>query len=156
MGVGPDAAGAEWDGHLLLLHDSEAERLDGVAAWVHRGLALGEKVIYTEGSVDPANSLIAVLEARGLDASEAARDGRLAVLPLAVFYPPEGQRVVVERALAEGFSSVRMSAEARAARTMLSRRAYRGFEARMDQLTRTLPVAAMCQYGRSTTTPRRW
>jgi hypothetical protein len=36
------ATGCEWDGHLLLLHDSDAERHAAVAAWVQRGLGLGE------------------------------------------------------------------------------------------------------------------
>ncbi len=144
--------GPEWDGHVLLLHDAEAERLAGLTAWVRRGLHLGEKVVYTAGTVEPAHSLLAVLEERGVDAAAAVRDGRLALLPVEQFYPPEGQHVVVERALAEGFVAVRMSAEARTALAMLSPAAYRGLEQRMDDLVRSRPVSAMCQYARATTT----
>jgi anti-anti-sigma factor len=137
-----------------LLHATEADRLDGVAAWVRRGLALGEKVVLTDGSLDPA-CLFAVLEARAVDGVAAARDGRLAVLSLDEFYPPEGQHVVVDRALAEGFPAVRISAEVPAALTGASPQAHRGFELRMNEMMRTRPVAAMCQYPRSTTTGAR-
>jgi hypothetical protein len=45
-GANGAATGSDWDGHLLLLHDSDsdsdAERHAAVAAWVQRGLGLGE------------------------------------------------------------------------------------------------------------------
>jgi hypothetical protein len=43
MGTATADPSSDWDGHLLL-HDPEGERLDGVTAWVRRGL----KVISTE------------------------------------------------------------------------------------------------------------
>ena len=152
-----DAPGRSgWDGHLLLLHDSEAERLAGLTAWVRRGLDQGEKVIYTETpNLPPAQSFLGVLEERGVDVGAATAEGRLAVLPLAEFYPPEGQVTVIERALAEGFGRVRMSAEARAALTFVPERAYARFEATMNMLCRTRPVSALCQYDRRTTTGAR-
>jgi anti-anti-sigma factor len=150
------AAGSDWDGHLLLLHDTEAERLAGLTAWVCRGLERDEKVIYAETpDLPPAQSFLGVLAGRGVDVAAATAEGRLAVLPLAEFYPPDGQVTVIERALAEGFGRVRMSAEARAALTFLPERAYTGFEATMDELCRTRPVSAMCQYDRRTTTGAR-
>jgi hypothetical protein len=75
----------------------------------------------------------------------ATAEGRLEVLPLAEFYPPEGQVTVIERAPAEGFARVRMSAEARAALTFVPEPAHAAFEAAMDELCRTRPVSAMCQ-----------
>ena len=87
-----------------------------------------------------------------MDVSAAVLEGRLSVLPVEEFYPPQGQRVVVERALAEGFESVRMSAEARAALTILSPDAVHGVEEQIDELVRTLPVSAMCQYPEAATT----
>ncbi|HEX2073371.1 MAG TPA: MEDS domain-containing protein [Geodermatophilus sp.] len=144
--------GPEWDGHLLLVHDSDVERQAGVAAWVQRGLTLGEKILYTEVPVEPRRSVIAVLEAQGVDAVTALAEGRLAVLPPAEFFPPEGQRQVVDRALAEGFPAVRLSAETPAALAVFSPRDYLSVEEGMDRLVRTLPVSAMCQYARNMTT----
>jgi anti-anti-sigma factor len=143
----------DWDGHLLLLHDSDAERLAGLTAWVRRGLDRDEKVIYTEApDVAPEQSLLAILDERGLDVTAATADGRLTLLPLEEFYPPAGQATVIERALAEGFRAVRMSAEANAARSVLPEPVYADMERTMDQLCRTLPVSAMCQYARRATT----
>lgn len=137
---------------MLLLYEAESERRAGLAAWVRRGLERGEKVIYADGPVASQDSLVAVLEATGLDTGAARRDGRLAVLPLEEFYPPAGQDGVVERALAEGFSAVRMSAEATAALTLLAPDDYLRTERTMDLLCRTRPVSAMCQYARAAMT----
>jgi anti-anti-sigma factor len=150
--VDQEAPGLEWDGHLLLLHRTEDERLDGLTAWVRRGLELGEKVIYTEAPSRFDDSLFAVLRARGVDVAAAVCDGNLAVLPVEEFYPRDGQRVVVDRALAEGVASVRISAEARAALTILTPDAVRGVEEEINELVHTQPVNAMCQYEQATTT----
>jgi anti-anti-sigma regulatory factor len=144
--------GTEWDGHVLLLHRTEGERLAGLTAWVRRGLELGEKIIYTELTLMPEDALVPVLEAWGVDVAAAVRDGQLVVLPPEEFYPPEGQRVVVERALAEGFPSVRISAEVRAALSVLSPSAVHGVEQRLDALVGELPMSAMCQYSEAATT----
>jgi anti-anti-sigma regulatory factor len=152
VGVVREAPGGEWDGHVLLLHRTEDERLSGLTAWVRRGLDLGEKVLYGEVPLAPGDSLVAVLEARGVRGAAAVRDGHLAVLSVADFYPPGGQRVVVERALAEGFTAARMAAEARAALTVLSPGAVQGVEQQIAELVRTRPVHAMCQYPQATTT----
>ena len=138
-----------WDGHLLLLHWSEVERRSGLAAWVRRGLENDEKVIYTEADDGTSRrSVRSVLEDNGIDVVAATAEGRLSVLPVAEFYPPGGQAEVVEKALAEGYRAVRMSAEARAARTVLSEHAYAAYERHMGRLCRTLPLSALCQYDR--------
>ena len=154
-GAGSAMTGPEWDGHLLLLHDSDAERSAGVAAWVQRGLDLGQKVLYAEAATEREHAVIAALEAHGVDAATAVAEGRLALLPLAEFYPTEGQRQVVDRALAEGFPAVRMSAGASAALTILSPGDHLSVERGMDELARSLPVSALCQYERSCTTGSR-
>jgi anti-anti-sigma regulatory factor len=146
------APGLEWDGHLLLLHRTEDERLAGLTAWVRRGLDLGEKVIYTEVRHQPENGLLAVLTARGVDVAEAVCSGALVVLPPREFYPREGQQGVVERAFAEGFAAVRISAEATTALSTLPPDEVHGVEQQIDELVRTQPVHAMCQYEEATTT----
>jgi len=144
----------EWDGHLLLLHRSESERRSGLAAWVRRGLELDEKVIYTEIGA-AASSVLSVLQDSGIDVASATAEGRLVVLPLSEFYPPGGQRDVVARALAEGYRAVRMSVEASAALSAVPRPRSVDYERTMDELCRTHPVSALCQYDRAETTGER-
>ena len=146
------APGLEWDGHLLLLHRTEDERLAGLTAWVRHGLDLGEKVIYTEVRHQPENGLLAVLTARGVDVADAVCSGALVVLPPREFYPREGQLGVVERAFVEGFAAVRISAEATTALSTLPPDEVHGVEQQIDELVRTQPVHAMCQYQEATTT----
>lgn len=144
--------GPEWDGHILLLHASESERLAGLTTWVRRGLNRHEKVVYTEAvDIAPERSLLAVLADRGVDVTAATADGRLEALPLADFYSPTGPGVIVDRALAEGFDGVRLTAEAATALSMLSSDAHLKVERDADQLCRTRPVSALCQYERCAT-----
>jgi len=136
-----------WDGHLLHLHRTEDEREVGLATWVRRGLERDAKVIYTEATEGPRHrALTAVLRYYGVDVSAALAEGRLQLLPLAEFYPATGHRELVEQALAEGFSAVRFTAEARYALTGLSVATYNAIEHAMDELCRTHPVSALCQY----------
>jgi anti-anti-sigma factor len=118
---------------------------------MRRGLALGEKVICTEPATGSDEPLFAVLEAGGVDVAAAIRGGQLDMLPMRQFYSPAGPRVLVERALAQGFPAVRMSVEVRAALTVLSPDAHRENERRMHELVQTHPVSVMCQYARATT-----
>jgi anti-anti-sigma factor len=140
-----------WDGHLLLLHRSEGDRLARLAAWVGRGLAQGEKVICTNGGAERDGSVLAHLRYHGIDVDAATAEGRLELLPIDAFYPPGGQDAVVDRALDEGFRALRITAQAHAARTVLTPEAYRDVERKTDQLCRTRPVSAMCQYARPAT-----
>ncbi len=151
---GADGArpGSEWDGHLLLLHDLDAEWHAAVAAWVQRGLGLGEKVIYTQGPAERDHSVIDALEAHGVDAATAVAEGRLAVLPPAELPSVNGQRQLVDRALAEGFPAVRLSTGDAAVMTMLSPGDYLSVEERIDELVCTLPVSVLCEYVPASTT----
>jgi anti-anti-sigma regulatory factor len=146
VGVVGEVPGTECGEHVLQLHRTEDERLASLAAWVCRGLDLGEKVICTELPGRPEDSLMAVLEARGVDGAAAARDGQLALPPVGEFYASEGHAAVVERALAEGFHQVWMSGAEHLALTVLSPADYWVVEQRMDELVRTMPVHTLCQY----------
>lgn len=149
-GADDRAPGAGWDGHVLLLYGSEDERRDGLTAWAGRALGRGEKVVCTEAAGRPEDTLVAVLEARGVAAAAAVREGRLAVLSPEEFFATGLE--VADRALAEGFPGVRMSAQESAALSVLSPAARRSFEEQVDELTRTRPVQALCQYAQATTT----
>jgi anti-anti-sigma factor len=142
---------SDWDGHLLLLHRSEPERQASVAAWVHRGLERGEKVYYTERPAPKDElPLLPTLARHGLDVSQIP-EGQLSILPVPDFYPRAGQVDLVMRALDEGYTSVRLSAESHAALSYVSPRRHRDIEETMEDLCRELPVSAMCQYDALTT-----
>lgn len=136
--------GQEWDRHLLLLYRDEDRRRDCVASWVQRGLEQGEKVLYTQLPGD--TSLLSALARRGVDVTQAAAEGRFSILPVDEFYPEQGQAGLVDRALQDGYPGVRLSAEANVALALVSEGAYQVFERRMDELCRSRPVSAMCQY----------
>lgn len=143
----------DWDGHLLLLHHSEPERSSQLAAWVRRGLENDEKVVYAEvDGRSEEGSLLAVLRGNGVDAVAAAAEGRLSVIPPPEFYHPAGgQLPVIERALAEGYRGLRIAAEASTALTYLTWPAYMAIEREIDEITRTHPLSAMCQYEQAST-----
>jgi anti-anti-sigma factor len=144
--------GLDWDRHLLLLHHSEQERSSKLAAWVRRGLENDEKVVYTEVDGGPEErSLLAVLRGNGVDAVAAAAEGRLSVIPVPEFYPAGGQLPVIERALAEGYRGLRIAAEASTALTFLTWPAYMAIEREIEEITRTHPLSAMCQYEQAST-----
>jgi anti-anti-sigma factor len=144
-----------WDGHILLLHGSESERRSDLAAWVRRGLENDEKVIYAEASgIRPERSFMHILRNKGIDAEAAASEGRLTVLPLPESRPPEGPEglaEMVDRALAEGYRGLRMSAEASAALTVIPEDAHSEVERSVDLLCRTHRLSALCQYDQART-----
>lgn len=143
----PDVVpGPEWDGHVLLLHACEDERLTGLTSWVSRGLNQGEKIFYAEDAVAPDDSVVAALRRRGVDLDRAVSDGRFTLMPVAGSSPAESPESVVRRALSEGFRAVRVSGEASAARTIHSAEDHARQEWIMEELCRTLPVSALCQY----------
>jgi len=48
-----DKPGPGWDGHLLLPHVSEEERLRGLAAWVRRGLERAQVTVAAAAAREP-------------------------------------------------------------------------------------------------------
>jgi anti-anti-sigma factor len=136
-----------WDGHILLLYGSENERLSALAAWARRGLENDEKVIYTEPpGTPPERSLVRLLQDDGIDAGAAAAKGCLVVQSPAEFFPPDGQASLLERALMEGYRGLRLSARASLTLTVMPQGAHSDVERAFDQLCRTRPVSALCQY----------
>jgi anti-anti-sigma factor len=154
MSLHTDDRGSGWDGHLLLLHSTDEQRVSGLTAWVRRGLERGEKIIYVEAATT-ARPFMVTMEEQGVDATAAVRDGRLEVLPFDGLSTSSDEWDVVERARAEGFSAVRVSGEASAALTRFPPEVHLEYERGMDELVRTRPVHALCQYPRSATTGAR-
>ncbi len=137
-----------WDGHLVLVHGSEQQRRAGVAAWVRRGLELGAKILYIEPADVPSErSLIGVLQDHEIPADEAVQRGQLRVFTADdTAYSPAWQASAVEEALAEGYPTVRWSAEAETAWGVMSPSAHADVEWATDELCRTRPVSILCQY----------
>jgi anti-anti-sigma factor len=146
----------QWDGHLLLLHHDEAQRRRGVAAWVRRGLDLGEKILYTEPAEQPpGRSLRELLVDQQLDVGEALASGQLSVVVAGeLAYDADWQNCVVESALKEGYPSVRWSGEAETAWSVMPRPVHETLELATDGLCRDRPVSVMCQYSTAETDQR--
>ena len=133
-------SGSEWDSHVLLLYRDEPHRQASLAAWVQRGLSRGDKIVYTHLASD--TEVLTTLADRGVDVDEALSDGQFAILPVDAFYPAEGQRSLVEKALAEGYPAVRFSAQEDTALSFMREDDHRVTEHLMDDLCATLPVSA--------------
>ncbi|MGY1739626.1 MULTISPECIES: MEDS domain-containing protein [unclassified Blastococcus] len=152
MGTVGEVPGIECGEHVVQLHRSEDERLAGLIAWVRHGLDAGRKVLCTELPWRPEGSLSTLLADCGVDVEAAVGGGRLAVLSAEDYYLAESHAAVVERALAEGFPGVCLSAEERAWLSVMSPAAHRVVEQQMDALVRWRPVHSLCQYPRASTT----
>lgn len=135
------------EGHVLLLYYEESYRRTGVAAWLRRGLELGAKILYIEPPDElSARSLSGLLQDQP-DAGEAVERGQIQVVPAdRTAYDPLWQASVVEDALRQGYPSVRWSAEATTAWSVMPRNRHADFERTTDRLCQSLPVSVMCQY----------
>jgi anti-anti-sigma factor len=135
------------EGHVLLLYRDESYRRTGVAAWLRRGLELGAKILYIEPPGEfPARSLSGLLQDQ-LEAGEAVERGQIQVVAAdRTAYDPRWQASVVEEALRQGYPSVRWSAEATTAWSVIPRNRHATVERMTDQLCQSLPVSVMCQY----------
>lgn len=137
-----------WDGHLLLVHNGEQQRRAGLAAWVRRGLELGAKILYFEPVDEPAGrTLMGVLRDHEIRADAAVGRGQLQVLPAnGEAYTQASMASFVDEALAAGYPTVRWSAEAETAWSVMSRTAHADLEWSTDELCHTRPVSILCQY----------
>ena len=136
-----------WDGHLLLLYHDESQRRAEVAAWVRRGLALGAKILYIEPQDEsPERSLTGLLRDQP-EAVDALRRGQIQLVQAdQAAYDPAWQAGVVERALRQGYPSVRWSGDATTAWQVLPRPRHADVERATDEVCRSRPVSVMCQY----------
>jgi anti-anti-sigma regulatory factor len=146
--VPPDAVpgGRDWDGHRVLLHRDDHERLDRLARWVRHGLHRGEKILYVESADAGAGSVAVQLRAHGIDTDALRAEGRLQLITPQVYYPVGGPEAAISRALADGFPAVRISGAASAALAVITRAGHRDIEWGVERLCRVWPVSALCQY----------
>ena len=105
----------------MLYHD-ESYRRAGVAAWLRRGLELAAKILYTEPPGEPSGRSLTGLLQDQPGAAEAAERGQIQVIQAdRTAYDPRWQASVVEDALRQGYPSVRWSAEATTAWSVMPR-----------------------------------
>lgn len=137
-----------WDGHLLLVHDSERQRRAGVSAWVRRGLELGAKIFYIERADEPVErSLMGVLRADEIRADVVVGRGQLEIVPAGdEAYSQEFLTQAIHDGLAAGYPTVRLSGEADTAWSVMSPAAHADVEWATDDLCQRLPVSILCQY----------
>lgn len=152
----PDALGPGQ--HMCWIVDHADDRVRGAAAWAEQGLAAGEQVVWVERAGD-RGGFVAELERHGVAWRRPVGEGRLVVLQPHDALLVEGRFDVearmalhaafVRQSLADGFSAVRMGAEAAPALGIIPDiDALLAYERGMEELTRTLPVSVMCFYGR--------
>jgi anti-anti-sigma factor len=144
-----DGPSAVWDGHLVLVHEGEHQRRAGVAEWVRRGLALNAKIVYIERPDEPTDrSLRNVLRGQGLEVEDAVARGQLQVFCAddGRVFSPTWQAGVLRRALADGYSTVRLSGEAATAWTVMPPPAHASLEWATEELCRSRRVSVLCQY----------
>jgi len=128
--------------HVLHTFRQELHRQARVVSWVREGLRRGEKILY---STLPDDTLVPALRTGARDAAVALRQGQLAFIPDTDFFPGGRQAELVQQALDEGYTAVRLSARADAALSRASLEDYLATDLMMDQLCASLPVAALCQ-----------
>jgi len=142
--------------HLLLLHATEQDRREGLAAWVNDGLARDEVVVYTEPEDEPEErTVLSVLRACGVDVATAKGEGRLVGCPPTEVYRPDGLEGITRRLLARGFRAVRMTAEHSTPLTLMSERCHLAVEFAANDLCREFPLSLLCQCRRSALSPPR-
>lgn len=142
--------GLGWDGHLGLLHSSEAFRRAAVTSWARRGLEQDAKIVHAEaGDGDVVHG---VFGRNGVEVAAGNGQGRLQALALEEFYVPAAQSKLVDAALDEGYSSVWLLASRAGALSVLSPQGYAEFERAMEALCASRPVSVLCQYDRAALT----
>lgn len=137
------------DGHRLLVAGADRQWAE-VGAWVRRGFARDETVIYAaDERTRTVGELERSLARHGVDVGRAAADGRLAVSSPESYFSVRGHRDLVERSLGEGRGVRTCNRAEPLARLSPTDRA--GFERMLDELWRTRAVSTLCLHGPSVT-----
>jgi anti-anti-sigma factor len=137
--------------HVMLLHDSEAQRTGNLGGWVLGGLRRRDRVFCPPGSREhDVEDLLSVLAGgdrnlrRSLEAAVA--EGRL-LMPTAGDYYGRGRLEAMRaQALADGFIGVRFIGEAVTALSLLGPGGCLEFEADLDVVCEDGRAAAICFY----------
>lgn len=133
------------DGHQLLVAGPD-QQWAGVGAWLSRGLAREETVVYAgDAHARTVDELERALAPHGVDVARAAAAGRLVVSAPERYYSPQGHRDLVE----EGLDAGRGVRTCHRADPPADRA---GFERMLDELWRTRSVSTLCLHDPATAT----
>ncbi len=136
------------DGHQLLVAGVD-QQWAGVGAWLRRGLARDETVIYAgDALARTVADLERALAPHGVDVARAAATGRLTVSAPERYYSPQGHRDLVEEGLDAGRGVRTCNRADPPGRPSPADRA--GFERMLDELWRTRSVSTLCLHGPAT------
>lgn len=135
-----------WDGHVLLLHNGEDDRLARTTAWVRRGFELGERVVHADGP--EGARLLDGLVRRGVDVNAAATSGLLVATCAERLADPGARRELVAEALEAGYPGVRLEAPLTAERPVPVL-AQGEAERDVEELCRSGRVSVLCRFDRA-------
>jgi anti-anti-sigma factor len=133
----------ELEGHVGLVYGTPSARDERLAEFVGAGLRRGEQVVLMGGGDDRRWEASRALH--GVDTGSAAREGSLATVDPAGFYPAQGQAALVDRMLESGRPGLRLVASAEEALGYLGEAGYHRVEQEVEQLCATRPVSLLCQ-----------
>ncbi|HLE99182.1 MAG TPA: MEDS domain-containing protein [Gaiellaceae bacterium] len=143
--------------HVCWAYPDEESRREVFADFLRTGLAAQQRLVLI--APDPERRLESDLASAGLPVRKLLRDGRLVAFSTEDAYLPDGTFdadarlaaycALIEGALADGFSGVRVAADATAvlAEPGLDT-AWSSYELRADLLATRLPFSALCAYDR--------
>jgi hypothetical protein len=112
-------ATADLPRHLALFYRTRAEQLAAVSAFVERGLALGERVVYLADDND-VETVVEALEATGIDVASHRDRGRLRVDDARTVYGEDtfdptrtvdGVETLAREAVEDGYAGLRLAGE---------------------------------------------
>ncbi len=142
--------------HVCSVFDSDADRDAGFAAFFAAGCQRDEKLLFLSDGT-PGESVLAALDGRGCAASELARSGRWRALEASEVYlagaPFRPDRMIglmqeeVERAVAEGYSALRVIGEMSwALRSEARPEVLLDYEVRLNRFAGGVPWIGLCAY----------
>lgn len=133
-------------GHVLLVPQNTSWK--AVADWMAAGLRRREQIIHA-GAHRPTDNLVTqrLAVAHGFDVAALRSSGQLRSATVEEFYAPRDRETVVESALAEGYSGVRVCGAAEDALERLSVGEYQSIEDELNDLSRRYPFSVLCRYG---------
>ncbi|MBC7226919.1 MAG: GAF domain-containing protein [Thermoflexales bacterium] len=144
--------------HICGFYETEEEHRALVTPFLLQGLERGERVVYITDAHSPG-TILEYLRDGGVDTGAALECGQLVFRTAQETYLPDGRfdpdrmlallRAETERALADGFTGLRMTGEMTwALRGMPGHEFLSQYEARVNELLPDLPFIYLCQYDR--------
>ncbi len=144
--------------HLCCLYETEEEHRAVLTPFVRQGLERGERVLYIVDA-RTAETVLGYLRDEGLDAESYVSSGQMAILTADDAYlkdgvfDPDGMidllRTETERALAEGYSALRVTGEMTwALRGLPGSERLMEYENRLNEFFPGNQCLAICQYDR--------